>query len=93
MDPIYPEMIVATGLRFFGGEKLKSLTDIYHYSINSSRSIVKKFVAAVLNCEELAIHLPKTDTQFQGLAKGFSDVSRALGIFYGAIGVIDGWLL
>ena len=75
-----------------GGEKLKSLTDIYHYSLNSGWRIVKKFVAAVLNCEKLAIHLPNTNAQLQALAKGFSDVSGALGIFYGVIGAIDGWL-
>ena len=92
VDPIYPEMIVATGLRFFGGEKLKSLSDIYHYSLDSGRRVVRKFVDAVLNCEKLAINLPTTEVQLLGLAQGFSNVSGARGIFYGVIAAIDGWL-
>ena len=80
VDHIYPEMIVrivATGLWFFGGEKLKSLSAIYHYSLNSGRRVVRKFVDAVLYCEKLVINLPTTYAQLLGLTKGFSDVSGA----------------
>ena len=77
VDPIYPEMMVATGLQ---SEKLKSLSDIYHYSLDSGRRVAENFVDAVLKYEKLAINLPTTDAQLlMGLAKGFSDASGAYG--------------
>ena len=71
---------------------MKSLSDIYHYSLDSGQRCVRKFVDAVLNCEKLAINLPTTEVQLLGLAQGFSNVSGAGGIFYGVIAAIDGWL-
>ena len=91
-DPIYPEMIVGSGLRFLGGEAVKSLAEIYGMSDDSNRRINQMFIKAVINNERLRIHLPKTHQDLTKLADGFDRISGALGLFYGVIGAIDGWL-
>jgi hypothetical protein len=91
-DPIYPELIVATGLRFLGGEQYKSLADIFGVSLSSAERITKMFLSAILGCEELALKLPKTLEDLTRLANGFHNLSGADGLFYGVIGAIDGWL-
>lgn len=86
--PIYPEMIVATGLRWLGGEKLKSLHEIYNYSTGSGGCIVENFIFAVLQCNRLRIKLPTTIGELRVVANGFLRVSQVGGHFYGVVGAI-----
>ena len=89
---IYPEMIVASGLRFLGGEPVKSLADLYGMSDSSTRRVNRMFIEAVISNNRLKIHLPNTPDKLKVLADGFDAVSGARGVFYGVIGAIDGWL-
>jgi hypothetical protein len=43
-DPIYPELVVGAGLRFLGGEYVKSINDIYGMSIKSAQRIIWRFL-------------------------------------------------
>ena len=79
---IYPEMIVASGLRFLGGEPVKSLADLYGMSDSSTRRVNRMFIEAVISNNRLKIHLPNTPDELKVLADGFDAVSGARGVFY-----------
>jgi hypothetical protein len=91
-DPIYPEIILATGLRFLGGSSHKDLADIFGMSINSVKRVIKMFFNAILTCDALALKLPETTEEYKELADDFCERSCAGDIYYGVIGVLDGWL-
>lgn len=42
-DPISPKMIVAMGLRYLGGEELKSMADVFGTSIDSATRVTSIF--------------------------------------------------
>ena len=90
--PIIPELVVASGLRFLGGESYAALADIFGISLSSARRIVNKFLNAVQDCPELALKLPTTTEELKQHADDWEKLSGAFGLFYGAIGAIDGWL-
>ena len=46
-EPISPVMIVAMGIRFMGGEEVKSIADIFGVSISSVDRVVALFLDAV----------------------------------------------
>ena len=46
-ENITPEIIVCCGLRFMGGEKIKSLIDIYGFSQSKGYKLVDKFFVAL----------------------------------------------
>ena len=46
-DPIIPRMIVAMGLRYLGGEELKSIADMFGTSIGSANRVTNVFLDAV----------------------------------------------
>ena len=60
-SPITPEMTLAIGLRFLGGEYQKSLANIFVISILSTQRVVNNFLDAVQ--EKLAISIPKTTVE------------------------------
>jgi hypothetical protein len=80
-QPIIPEVIVAAGLRFLGGEATKSFADIFGMSIDSGRRVVQKNLNAVNKNDELSISLPTTTEEFEKLAAKFTSVSSANGIY------------
>lgn len=90
--PIFPELVCAIGLRFLGGEPVKSLEDIFGVDDSSVPRVIDKFFSAVRACEEIAIKLPQNDAEREELARGFSSISGADGLFHGCVGAIDGWL-
>lgn len=90
--PIFPEMIVGCGLRYLGGEHVKSIEDIFGLDDSSVPRVIDMFFDAVLSCPALQIKLP-TDTQaLEALAKGFATKSTSDGLINGCVGAIDGWL-
>jgi hypothetical protein len=91
-EPIYPELIVATGLRFLGGSTHKDLEDIFGLSLNSVKRVIKMFLKAVLSCSALALKLPETIEEYEKLAEDFCERSSAGEIYFGVIGTLDGWL-
>ena len=48
-EPITTVMIVALGLRFMGGEMVKSLADVFGMSDKSAERVINKFLDAVDN--------------------------------------------
>ena len=54
-DPNTPEMIVGAGLRFLGGEHIKSIADIFGMSESSVDRVVNNFFHAVNNKLEINI--------------------------------------
>ena len=64
-DPIFPELILATGLRFLGGSTHKDLEDIFCMSIESVKRVIKMLFEAILGCDALALKLPKTAEDYK----------------------------
>ena len=94
--PIYPELVVATGLRFMGGELPKSLEDIVGMSKSSISRILSMFLDAVDSCNLLEFELPDLEDPdeiaLKATAAGFQAKSTSCGLFDGVVGAIDGWL-
>lgn len=90
--PITPEITVAMGIRFLCGEKPKSLKDIFHMTISSTRRHIAMFLNAVVACDELAAKLPTMEKELKIVVRGFQAISSSDGIFDGVIGALDGWL-
>jgi len=97
-EPIYPEMILAMGLRFCGlGSTVPDLADVYGISDASVRRCITMFLDAIdynTTCAELQVKLPDpNDASALGeLAQRWSNVSDAPGLLEYNLGCIDGWL-
>ena len=91
-DPITPEMTVGAGLRFLGGEYVKSIADIYGMSDKSAERIINNFLEAVDSNESIGVHLPDTPAKLKECADAWDGLSSAFGVYHGAVGAIDGWL-
>ena len=94
-EPISSEMIVAIGLRFLGGEKPKSLADIFGTSTSSINRVIDEF----LNAVDISTHrdlstdlLPKTEEDRMRIAEEWNERSDSLCSFFGCLSAIDGWL-
>lgn len=92
--PIYPELVVATGLRFLGGELWKSLEDIFGIDISSAKRVTKMFLYAVDDHPSLDIRLPSANNiqELKSLAESFTLQSSSNNLLDGTIGALDGWL-
>ena len=89
--PILPEHICGMGLRFLGGELIKSLEDIFGVHQNHVRYLIfEKFLPAVDTAFDIS--LPTSDNELEQIAAGFSSISQSNGLFDGCVGAIDGWL-
>ena len=94
-DPITPQMIVAIGIRFFGGEKIKSIADIFGVSISSAQRLINDFLEAVEKSDHPFLStdlLPESHSDHRRVADEWNDRSNAFGLYYGYLAAIDGWL-
>ena len=97
-DPIYPEIIMAMGLRFLGlGSTPADLADLYGMSMTSCRRCLNMFLNAIdYNTElpELQVRLPDptNDTALRDLADRWENVSTVFRLFENNLGCLDGWL-
>ena len=97
-DPIYPEVVIAVGLRFLGvGDTVAGLADVYGMSDDSVRRCINMFLEAVdfnEDCVEMKVQLPSPTDHgaLHDLATAWSSVSTAYGLLNYNIGAIDGWL-
>ena len=94
-EPITSRMIVAIGLRFMGGEKRKSLKDIF----GTSTSSIDRAISIFLDSVDVSKHkdlstdlLPSSYDDLKKVSDEWSQRSSAYGIFHGCLGAIDGWL-
>ena len=60
-------------------------------SDSSARRVVRMFIEAVNQCDQLKISLP-THNELEEVAMGFTAVSSADNAFHGVVGAIDGFL-
>ena len=92
--PIYPELIAGMTLRFLGGEKVKSLEDIFGVDHSSVSRLIELCFTTIVesNHKELQIVLPQSTMELTDLARGFDSISSGDGLFYSCVGAIDGWL-
>ena len=90
--PILPELVVACGLRSLGGVKRTEVADIFGMSITSAHRILHKFLDTVSRSPQLAIKIPTTPEELKKCADDWNELSGAFGLYYGAVGAIDGWL-
>ena len=90
VEAITNVMIVACGVRYLAGEKLRSLESDFGISKSSAYVAKDKFIDAVLQCPDLDIKFPTTTEEFSSIAKGFESKASAT-IFQGCVGAIDGF--
>ena len=88
--PISKMIIMACGVRYLAGEKLRSLESDLQISKSTSYEIREVFIDAVLNCPDLAINFPRTTAELSYVANGFA-AKASEEIFKGCIGAIDGF--
>jgi hypothetical protein len=50
IDMISPDIIVAAGLRWLGGDDIKAIEDTFHISLPSAQRIVNQFLDAMFDC-------------------------------------------
>ena len=97
-EPIYPEIILAMGLRFVGlGSTPPDLADAYGILDPSVRRCIDMFLDAIdynTTCEELQVKLPDANDHdaLRELAQKWSSVSTADGLLEFNLGCMDGWL-
>jgi hypothetical protein len=91
-EPIYPEVVLASGLRFLGGDFPKTIADLFGFSVNSAVRVIQLFMDAVECCPQLELKLPTTDEEIEKCRDEWAQLSSAGGLFYGFVGAIDGWL-
>ena len=94
-DPVTAQMVTCMGLRFMGGEKIKTLADAYGVSTRHTDTAVELFLKAVDESSNPLLSsdlLPKTTAEKIKLANDWNNCSGGLGIMYGHLAPIDGWL-
>ena len=95
-EPIFPEVIVAVGLRFLGcGDTHTSLADTYGMSDSSAYRVIGIFLDAVdynVSCRAMQVRLPRGIDELNELAQRWCDVSTCpINMLNGHIGAMDGW--
>jgi hypothetical protein len=91
-DPIYPELVLASGLEFMGGCAYKHFAQIYGMSIASAKRVVRKFWNAMIYNPAFRLALPHTWEELESHASAFEQKSKAFGLYNGVVGALDGWL-
>lgn len=89
---ISPEMCVFMTLRYLAGHNYLCIK----FSVSVSKSchyhIVNKTLAAICDCQQLAIAFPSTKEDCERIAEGFQNVSTKAAIV-NCVGAVDGYLL
>jgi hypothetical protein len=93
IEMICPHVIATAGLRWLGGDDMKSIEDTFHLSLSSAQRIVNRFLQAVIDCDHqvCVIELP-SDDKLEALAQEWSKLSTAGGSMFGCVLVVDGFL-
>jgi hypothetical protein len=72
---IYPEMVVAIGIRVLAGGNYDDIMNMYGISKSGFYLVRDKFLNAVLNCAALDINLPTEASEWETVRKGFASKS------------------
>ena len=74
---IYPELILAIGLRWLADGNLIDITHVYGVSYPSVYAITKTFLDAVNSCTTLSIKFPTKNKEKQTVMNGFLEKSES----------------
>ena len=93
-EPIYPELVMAVGIRYLSGGKCLDLKNAYGLSLPSVYRTRDMFIDAVNSCPDLIdrIKLPQTLEEMTAVARGFEELSSTFQLIRGCIGCINGFL-
>jgi hypothetical protein len=91
-EPIFPELVLATGLRWLAGGSYLDQKDVYSYSQSSYYRIQDIFIDAVLTCDDLDICFPDFAEDLESVRVRFESKSTNL-VFRGCVGAMDGLLV
>ena len=90
--PIFPELVVATGIRWLAGGVYSDITKWSGMSSSSFYRIRDMFLDAVIYAEALQITWPKDQQELDDLARGFKQKSTH-SLFRYCVGALDGILI
>jgi hypothetical protein len=93
--PIYPELVCGVGIRYLGGDALKTLGDVFGMSDSSADRMMKMFIRAALLSDHplLAINFPELEDDLNRTAAEWSPRSVSFGLLDGFLAAMDGcWL-
>jgi DDE superfamily endonuclease len=90
--PIYPELVMAVGLRWLGGGNMPDIRDWAGISSSSFYRIRDLFLDAVITAEALSIRWPESIVELRALAAGFQAKSSNE-VFTHCVGALDGMLV
>jgi hypothetical protein len=88
-EPIYPEMVMAVGLRWLAGGSYSDIKNVYDISKNSVYRLKDIFLDAVLACNALEIRFPDTPEELENICKRFEAKSTNT-VMRGCVGAMDG---
>ena len=89
-EPISNLLVVALGLRYLTGEKIRSLESDFQISNSTCYEVREIFIEAVLACPQLSINFPSSGQELSSIANGFAQKASEP-IFKGCVGAIDGF--
>jgi hypothetical protein len=87
---IYPEIIVAIGLRYLAGGSYEDIREVYGVSVSGFYYCRNRFFKAVMQSEDLKIRLPEGREEWEVVRLKFHSKSEE-GIVRGCVGAIDGF--
>jgi len=90
-EPIFPELVLATGLRWLAGGSYADIKNVYEFSRSSYYRLRTTFLDAILGCEALEIRFPETAEELEDVRKRFTAKSSH-NVMQGCVGALDGLL-
>jgi hypothetical protein len=90
--PIYPELVMAIGIRWLAGGSYHDIKDFCGVSKSSFYRVRNLFLDACLAADEIKIQFPSTTAQLNETASGFASRSTHL-VFLKCVGALDGLLV
>lgn len=95
-EPVSPQIIVATTVRFLLGDRIITLSELYGVSPPSLNRLINKCLKAIAASKHALLRVmlpnPKDRVKLRQLAQRWDRLSEAAGVFFGHLGAIDGWL-
>jgi hypothetical protein len=91
-SPIYPELVMAIGIRWLAGGSYHDIKDFCGVSRSSFYRMRSLFMDACLAADEIKIQFPSTETELDEAAKGFAARSTHF-VFLKCVGALDGLLV
>ncbi len=90
-DPILPEHIVATGMRYLCGGRVLDVRHVAHFSRPATYKAIDDFIDAVNLAPELDISLPRSAEEWKTINDGWRKRSSIPHIYHGCVGAMDGF--